>query len=78
MVGGRIGMKSMLKTVFGVAILIVLSLSCEDNQYPESIWDPNEQSAPTPVITSVLPQDSAYAGVSTVTIIGENFLPGRG
>jgi len=68
-------MKSMFKLVFGLAVLMVLSLSCKDNQYPESIWDPNEQSAPTPVVTSVLPQDSTYAGVGVVTITGENFSP---
>jgi len=65
----------MFKLVFGLAVLMVLSLSCKDNQYPESIWDPNEQSAPTPVVTSVLPQDSTYAGVGVVTITGENFSP---
>jgi len=75
MVGVPIGMKSILKAALGLLALILLSLSCEKNRYPKSIWDPNEQSAPTPIITSVLPLDSTYAGVGTVTINGENFSP---
>ncbi|MDZ7374343.1 MAG: IPT/TIG domain-containing protein [candidate division KSB1 bacterium] len=49
-------------------------VGCE-NKYPESIYDPNFQGAPAPRITSVLPQDSALAGIGEIVIRGENFSP---
>jgi hypothetical protein len=65
-------MKSALLGI-GIPVLLVCTFGCEDKQYPESIWNPDEESAPTPVITSVLPPDSTYSGVGIVTINGENF-----
>ncbi len=47
--------------------------SCDNDQYPEDIWDPDDQGAPTPIITSVSPFDSAFAGSDIITINGENF-----
>ena len=47
--------------------------NCDDDQYPEDIWDPDDQGAPTPIITSVSPFDSAFAGSDIITINGENF-----
>lgn len=61
----------------GFAITVVLFLAfasfigCE-KEYP-SIWDPEYESKPTPVITSVEPVDGAFAVIGEVTIKGENF-----
>ncbi|MFQ6607998.1 MAG: IPT/TIG domain-containing protein [Fidelibacterota bacterium] len=55
-------------------IVILLSIfSCENTQYPDDIWDPDAEPLPDPVISSVLPADSTYAGIGIVTITGENF-----
>ncbi|MFQ5604911.1 MAG: IPT/TIG domain-containing protein [bacterium] len=46
--------------------------NCAEEPAP-SLFDPNEQGKPTPVITSIVPADSAFAGVGQVVINGENF-----
>ena len=46
--------------------------SCEDPNYPENIWDENDQGNPSPSISSVEP-DAAFAGIDTLTISGQNF-----
>ncbi len=45
--------------------------SCENN-YPDSVFDSESTFKANPVITGVSPE-SAFAGVDTVNIIGENF-----
>lgn len=58
-----------------VLVALFIGLSC-DTEEPKSIFDPNATAAPDPVITSVIPPDSAYGGTDerfTVTIVGENF-----
>lgn len=58
-------------------MIIFLSLSgCLEPDYPDNIWDPDDQGNPTPVITSVTPPDSTYGAIGskkTVVIVGENF-----
>ena len=49
-----------------------LIFSCEDPNYPENIWDENDQGNPSPSISSVEP-DAAFAGIDTLTISGQNF-----
>lgn len=49
-------------------------LGCE-NEYPPSIWNPEFQGKPDPVITSVDPPDVAFAGIGVLTITGQNFSP---
>ncbi len=56
------------------ATLILCSLGC-NKEPPPSLYDPNLGNAPPPVITSVVPADSALAGVTVVTITGSNFSP---
>ena len=46
--------------------------SCEDPNYPENIWDENDQGNATPSISSVEPE-AAFAGIDTLTISGQNF-----
>lgn len=63
-----------------VALMIILSLAlfmmnCEADKNP-SIWDPNEEGAATPTISSVNPPSQQYGGVGErklVTITGTNF-----
>jgi|GEM_PF-1208075 len=58
-------------------MIIFLSLSgCLEPDYPDNIWDPDDQGKPTPVITTVTPPDSTYGSIGskkTVEIAGENF-----
>lgn len=59
--------------VYGLALLVaLLHLGCKDEPTP-SLFDPAEQSNPTPVVRSISPADSALAGAGEVTLIGENF-----
>ncbi|HHM23832.1 MAG TPA: hypothetical protein ENJ23_02190 [Bacteroidetes bacterium] len=59
----------------GVLALVGIVLSGCENNYPPSLWNPNEKSGPQPVVTEIIPPDSAYAGVSIITIKGQNFDP---
>ncbi len=52
--------------------LMAFALQNCSNDYPPSIYDPNEEFKPDPVITAVEP-DTAFAGVDTITISGKNF-----
>lgn len=56
------------------AVIIVWLPGC-NKEPPPSLYDPNIGNAPPPVISSVVPSDSALAGVSQVTITGSNFSP---
>ncbi|MFQ6604134.1 MAG: IPT/TIG domain-containing protein [Fidelibacterota bacterium] len=54
--------------------LITIGLfSCESPNYPEKIYNDNPDVLPDPVITSIAPADSAFAGIGILTITGENF-----
>jgi hypothetical protein len=58
--------------VFGLISVLLLLNACE-NDYPESIWDPNYKSKPDPQISNVQPEQNAFAGIDQITIIGQNF-----
>ena len=60
-------------TTIAYLVLIIFFISCEDNQYPEDIWDPDDQGLPTPIITSIDPPDSAFSGADEITITGQFF-----
>lgn len=62
-----------LKNLFSPILIMAVFISCNNDQYPEDIWDPDDQGGPTPIITSVSPSDSAFAGSDIITINGENF-----
>lgn len=47
---------------------------CNESVEP-SLYPPDRESAPQPVIHALLPPDSTFAGVGTMTIQGENFYP---
>ncbi len=56
-----------------VFITMILLFSCEDPNSPESIWDENDQGSPAPVVNTVEPIEGAFAGIDTLTIVGQNF-----
>ena len=65
-------------TLMIVLSLALLLMNCDDDSNP-SIWDKNEDGAPTPVISSVEPPALQYGGVGSkklVIIKGTNFNAG--
>ncbi len=65
---------SRLLAILALGLLAALLVGCE-NEYPESLYDPNFKGRPTPVITAVIPPDSALAGIGQIIIKGHNFSP---
>ena len=57
---------------FGIAAILVGVAAC-DSGPGESLYDPDRQSGPDPVISNVEPDGSAFAGVDVVTVAGQNF-----
>jgi hypothetical protein len=68
-------MKKLLSAGILVGFIAVLSLCGCKNEYPDSIWDPNYKSNPTPIITLIEPESGSFAGVGVVTVTGQNFSP---
>ncbi|MBL7074836.1 IPT/TIG domain-containing protein [candidate division KSB1 bacterium] len=66
-------MKKVIVVIVMLSLAIFFVAGCEPD-YPDSVWDPDYQGKPDPIITGVEP-DSALAGIDTVRIIGENFSP---
>ena len=52
-------------------IIVILAWGCE-NDYPDSIFSSDNTFKANPIVTSISP-DSAFAGVDTLDILGENF-----
>jgi len=66
--------RSFALTTVSLVIALIFLISCE-NDYPDSLWDPNYNSKPTPVITSIDPADFTFSGISVITLTGQNFSP---
>ncbi|NQT98230.1 MAG: IPT/TIG domain-containing protein [Candidatus Marinimicrobia bacterium] len=60
-------------TFVTIAALMMIVNSCEDTDYPDSLYDPDAESGPAPIITSVKPAAGVYAGIDDITITGGNF-----
>jgi hypothetical protein len=60
--------------VIGFIVIIFLANGCE-NDYPPSLWDPNFSSTSTPIIDTMIPAGGTLAGVGTITITGNHFVP---
>jgi len=58
-----------------VGLVLIGGIGCEYDDYPDPVWDPNDEGGAAPVITSMDPADVAYDGLTVVTINGENFSP---
>ena len=54
-------------------MFLVYFFNCENTNYPEDIWDEDNNGSPNPFITSVVPEQGAFAGIDTLTINGGNF-----
>lgn len=67
--------KKLWKHVTSYIILSLLPLMSACDQYddPASIWSPSTPLTDAPVITGIIPPDSAMAGVREITIQGNNF-----
>ncbi|MDZ7374346.1 MAG: IPT/TIG domain-containing protein [candidate division KSB1 bacterium] len=57
-----------------VMCLLIAIGGCTKEQ-PQGLYDPDAEFNPDPVITSLIPPDSALAGLVTVTIKGRHFSP---
>ncbi|MDD5765035.1 MAG: IPT/TIG domain-containing protein [Candidatus Marinimicrobia bacterium] len=64
--------KGFLLSIILTAMALFWVGAC-DNDYPDSLWDPDASGLPDPIITSVSPSDSTLDGVGIVTIHGHNF-----
>jgi len=65
-----------MKKQYLVLTMIVgylLLTSCSKPNYPDNIYNSDETVLPDPVITSVSPSDSVFAGIGMITLSGENF-----
>lgn len=62
------------KVLLSILVIAFVLASCEYDLGYKEIWPPQEDFAPDPVITKIVP-DSAYGGVVTLKILGSNFDP---
>ncbi len=61
-------------TVLLLAVLLIAGawMGCKENP-PASLYDPSYVSGPQPKVTGITPATGALAGVTTLTITGQNF-----
>jgi hypothetical protein len=64
--------RSLLFCIGAIALLGAVLIGCDLGD-GESLYDPDYQSAPAPVISSVDPPELALAGVGQIVITGQNF-----
>jgi hypothetical protein len=57
-----------------VVLIAGIWTGCKEDP-PASLYDPNYVSGPQPVVAGILPATGALAGVTTLTINGQNFSP---
>ncbi len=65
-----------LLALLALSFLLGVMGGCNKEPTP-SLYDPNRQSAAAPLITSIDPPTKALAGVSMLTIKGQNFSPDK-
>jgi hypothetical protein len=61
--------------LLAVAVLAGLWIGCSE-EAPPSLYDPNYVSGPQPKVTAIAPAANALAGVTVLTLTGENFQTG--
>jgi hypothetical protein len=69
--------RSVLSWCAGLLTAVVVISAC-DTDSSSTLYDPNATFDPDPVISGISPADSALAGVSVVTIAGQNFSATQG
>jgi len=55
-----------------LALSIILITGCGEEPTP-SLFDPDKQDGPTPMITEIIPPDNCLAGITLMTFKGQNF-----
>ena len=63
--------------LLAVVLFAGIWMGCKEDP-PASLYDPNYVSGPQPVVTGIVPAAGALAGVTTLTINGQNFSPVAG
>lgn len=63
-----------LSLLLAVALMAVVMPGCKEDP-PASLYDPNYVSGAQPVVTGITPPTGALAGVTTLTVNGQNFSP---
>ena len=66
-------MRIILKNSKIILSFIIFLISCEEPNKSDSIWDENDIGSSTPVISTVMPSQNAFAGIDTILISGSNF-----
>ncbi len=62
-----------MRIIFISIVSLLFLLGCDPYTAPDRIWDPVIDYGASPIITEILPADSAIGGVNEIRIIGENF-----
>ncbi|RQV99409.1 MAG: hypothetical protein EH225_11615, partial [Calditrichaeota bacterium] len=62
-------------SILSIFVIMIFLMQCAEEPQ-KSLWetDPNYEVKPDPIVTKVEPQ-SAYAGITEVTVYGDNFDP---
>jgi hypothetical protein len=66
-------MKDYSKIFWAVLSLFFLFIVGCENEYPDSVFNYEYSTKPTPVITNVDPQEVSFSGIGVITITGSNF-----
>lgn len=56
-----------------MALVAIVAFNRCENNYPPSVWNPDDPGKPTPVITAIVPADTSYEGVGIIDIYGHFF-----
>ncbi len=71
--------KKLLKSfMFYLLNIFLMFYGCTEYKEPALINNPNRTYSTDPVVSGVIPPDSAIAGVREITVLGNNFLPETG
>ncbi len=62
-----------IRAILWLAVVGLAFVAGCDTGPASSLYDPEQEGAPDPIIASVYPEGVALAGVDIVTIVGENF-----
>ena len=59
-------MRILLKNSKIILFFIIFLISCEEPNKSDSIWDENDIGSSTPVISTVMPSQNAFAGIEQI------------
>jgi len=68
--------RKLINGILPLLLVLVTALSaCNNYDDPPLVFDPNPPATPAPVISRVEPAGAAFAGLTEITITGDNFSP---